>query len=675
MASRMNVLKQPRAGSANVHALAPITQDLKDDDPSAVKLPEGYHEPMAEMVARRFEDARRWRNTDRIGDASVQTVLERCYQQAEGMMDPCMMEAIEETGVDIVLNQTLLKVEAAEGWSRSIISDSEDMPFTVERTPIPEVSKRDMDEAFRRMKRRVFDLNQSPVDDLWALARQVKSQVRREVESISDVKAKSMERLMFDQCVEGKFRSAMTQVIRDFFLYPAAFLEGPVPVVKNVMEWSGNRLRDVRRVRMVARRISPFDAYPSSDSPDTQQGSYVVMVRRMTLDQLFEASSMKSYIGKNVVDAVKSFNRQNTRFDWLQRNPERVTTFWREDEEIEVLRMHGKFSGRELATYGLQVDDGRFYEATIETLGGYVIAARINKNPNPNPRPIHSAAMSRNGDRIWGIGVAQKVRDPERAFHSVLRALIRNSHYSSGPIGEVDFTRIQRFLREDMLGMIDPYTIQPVDPDVSGGGRPAHYFHTIPNTGAALLAVMQYFERIIDRITQIPAAFHGEALGTGVNRTFRGVTLLQGNALKGLQTSLTDFGRGVIAPFAETLFIYNMHFSEDDGVKGDAKPRVRDIAGLLQREVEKQEKTERLMLVAQIGQTGELPKGVMSWVAHEALKAAGVPIEDFADAEDARGGPQAPLPGTPEGLVSAGPMTPRGPDAGMPPQTPSAAAA
>lgn len=670
----MNVLKKPRAGSANIHAVPTIKQDL-GDDPSAVALPEGYHEPLAELVAARFENARRWRNTDRIGDASVSEVLTRCYRQAEGMVDPCLMDQIEESGVDLVLNQTLLKVEAAEGWSRSIISDTEDMPFTVEATPIPELSKRDMEVAFRAMKKRVFDLEQPPVEDLWALARQVKAETRRRVEAEAGVKAKAMERLMFDQCVEGKVRLSLTQVIRDFYLYPACFLEGPIPVVRNVMEWSGNRLRDVRRVVMTARRRSPFDVFPSSDSPDTQRGSYIVTVDRMTLDQLFEASSMKSYIGKNVLAAIKSFNRESVRFDWLNRNPERITTFWRADEEIDVLTMYGKFSGRELAAYGLQVDDGRFYEAIIKTLGGYVIAARINKNPDPSPRPIHSATMSRNGDRIWGIGVAQKVRDPERALHSVVRAIIRNSHFSSGPIGEVDFTRIQRFLREDMLGMIDPYTIQPVDPDISGGGRPAHYFHTIPNTAAALLAVMQYFERLIDRVTQIPAAFHGEAMGTGVNRTFRGVTLLQGNALKGLQTSLTDFGRGVIAPFAETLFIYNMHFSEDEGVKGDAKPRVRDIAGLLQREVEKQEKTERLMLVAQIGQTGELPKGVMSWVAHEALKAVGVPIEDFADAEDARGGPQAPLPGTPPGVQSQGAMTPRGPDAGMPPQSPASAGA
>ena len=140
MASRMNVLKRPRAGSANVSAVPPIVQNLENDDPEGVVLPDGYHEPMAKLVAKRFEDSRRWRNTDRIGDVSVSDVLTRCYQQAEGIQDPCLMEQIAETGVDLVLNQTLLKVEAAEGWARSIISDSEDMPFTVERTPIPELS-------------------------------------------------------------------------------------------------------------------------------------------------------------------------------------------------------------------------------------------------------------------------------------------------------------------------------------------------------------------------------------------------------------------------------------------------------------------------------------------------------------------------------------------------------
>ena len=671
MASRMNVLKQPRAGSANINALPPIVQTL-EDDPDGVVMPEGYREPMAEMVAQRFENARRWRNTDTLEGVSVSEVLSRCYRQAEGLLDPCMIEQIEETGVDLVLNQTLLKVEAAEGWSRSIISDSEDMPFTVERTPIPELSKSQMDEAFLAMKRRLFDLDQPPVEDVYQLARMVKTETRRRVESQAELAAKAMERLMFDQCVEGNFRGAITQLIRDFYLYPACFLEGPIPTVRNVLVWEGNRLKDTQRIVLAARRRSPFEVFPSSDSPDTQRGSYIVVNDRMTMDQLFTAATMKSYLRQNVLDAMKSFNRQNVRFDWLNKNPERQTTFWRDDEEIDVLTMYGKFSGRELARYGLQVDDGRYYEATVKTLGGYCISARINKNPHPAQRPIHSASMSQNGDRIWGKGIGQKVRDAERAYHAVLRAVIQNQRFSAGPIGEVDFARIQRFVNEDLLGVIEPNTIMPVDPDIVGGGRPAHYFHNIPNTGAAMLAVMQYFERVIDRVTQIPAAFHGEAMGTGVNRTFRGVTLLQGNALKGLQTALVNFGRGVLSPFAEVLFYHNMRFAEDDAVRGDCKPRIRDIAGLLQREVEKQEKTERLMLVAQIGQTGELPAGVMSWVAHEALKAAGVPIEEFADQENARGGPREPLAGTPPGVVSQGAMTPTGPDASMPPQTPSA---
>lgn len=624
MADRLNHLKEPRPGAGDPYALPKLAPDLDDQD-GTVELPEGYREPLAELVAARYEKARRHRMVERLGDTNVADTLMRCWRQVEGEMDPCLMELAEETKVDLVINQTLLKVEAGESWMRTVISDAQDMPFTVEPTTIPELPQYALDQILSRVKQQLF-MGAEPVTDLVELVRGMKTQVRLEVTEDAKRRAKAMERLMTDQCEEGNFRLATQSVLRDFFTYPFCVMEGPILRVAPVLKWEKNKLVQKFQLRYEARRRSPFEFYWSPDSPDSQRGGYVMLRDRMTLEQLMTAAKAKSYIPKNIISAVRSFTNSNVRHDWLNRNPERPRTFWKADEEIDTILMHGRLSGRELAPYGLQVDDGQSYEASIRTLGGYVIAARIHREPNASPRPVHTASMSKNGERICGIGLAQKMYNVDRAYHSALRNLIRNGNYSSGPIGEVDFSRIQRYINDDELGEVNPYEIHPVDPDIAAGGRPAFYFHTVPNIAAQALQVMQYFERLADRLTQIPAAFHGEAIGTGVNRTFRGTSMLQGNAMKGLQLAATNFGNGVLQPYAQILFNSNMLYSDDESIKGDSQAKVRDIAGLLQREVDKAEAIERMQMVAQIAQTGEIPAGAMSWAAKSLLEASGVEI-------------------------------------------------
>ena len=458
---------------------------------------------------------------------------------------------------------------------------------------------------------------------------------------------------MRDQAEEGDFRIAILGVIRDLATYPYCVMRGPLPRVKRTLEWTGNSLKPKYRLVMGAERISPFDFFWSDDSPDSQRGSYVCTRDRMTPYQLMQAAQMKSYIPVNVLAALQHFTKGSVSRDWMNPNPEKPQgIMWGSTEQIEVLTMYGLFSGRELKPYGLQVDDNEYYEATVKTLGPYCIQVLVNRNPNPYKRPVHTAAMSSNGDRIPGIGLSQKIRDIERAYHSALRGLIKNTHYSAGPIGEVDFSRIERWVNEDDLGIVDPYEITPVDPDMTGTNRPAYQFHNIQSHAQSFLTIMEYFERIADRHTQIPAAFHGEAVGTGVNRTAKGVTMLQGNALKGMQSSLMNLGAGIIQPFAQNLYVHNMMYHPDSMVKGDSQVRVKDIGGLLEQEIKKQSTLETLQLVAQIAQTQELPKGALAWAANEALMAAGVDTERFAArerdlaAQQALGGVTDPQGGT-----------------------------
>ena len=633
------------------------TQTLSDPSEASSAAPDkDIEEPLARVARLRFDQCRLYRAGERLGDSTTEAVLHQCHRQISGVVDPALAAAVEAAGVDLILNLTELKVDAFEAWSRSILTDSKDLPFTVEASPIPELSSKAKTEVLERLKVQLFGDEAAPLPaDIPGLVRQLKSEQLELEKRYAEEAAEKHMRLLEDQCHDGDFRPALLDVIRDFATYPYAVMEGPIPTAMDVLKWNGSRLVKATVVAPKFRRRSPFDLFWTSDSTNTQNGTAVFTRDRMTRAQLVAAARLKSYIGENVINALERYSRYNVDRDWLNWNPERQRNMvggpWGNDQSIEVLTMYSKLSGNELRPYGYSLDSHLFYETKVRTIGPYAIQVLINRAPDPFPRPIYTASMTKNGDRMAGRGLAQKLRDIERAYHAALRGLVRNVHYSSGPIGEVDYARIARWIQDDDIGNIDPYTIFPTDPDVSGGGRPAHYFHTVPSVAQAMIAVMQFFSQQADRFSQIPSAFHGEAVGTGVNRTFRGVTLLQGNALKGLQAALTNLGTGIITPTVRNLYLMNMMYSEDESIKGDTRPVVSDIAGLLEKEMAKQESMERLQFVAQIAQAGAVSPAVAAWVSEEALRAAGIPLSKL----NAPSSPPAPAGGPPAGLPGAGP--------------------
>ena len=639
-----------------------ITRELKEtqtlSDPAEAdreEPSEDIEEPLARIARIRFDQCRMYRAGERLGDSTTEAVLLQCHRQINGEIDPSLMAAVEAAGVDLVLNLTELKVDAFEAWSRSILTDSPKLPFTIKPSPIPSLSSAAKAEVLEKLKMKLFGDEAAPLPaDLPGLIRMLKAEQLEEEIRFAEVAAENHMRLIEDQCNDGEFRKALLAVIRDIAIYPYCVMEGPIPTVKDSLKWNGSRIAKSTVIVPQFRRRSPFDLFWTSDSTDTQNGTAVFTRDRMTRAQLVGATRLKSYIAKNVVNALERYSRYTVDRDWLNWNPERQRNMiggpWGNDQSIEVLTMYSKLSGDELRPYGYSLDSHLFYETRVRSIGPYAIQVLINRAPDPFARPIYTASMTQNGDRIAGRGLAQKLRDIERAYHAALRGLIRNLHYSSGPIGEVDYARIARWIQDDDIGNIDPYTIFPTDPDVTGGGRPAHYFHTVPSVAQQMLAVMDFFSRQADRFSQIPSAFHGEAVGTGVNRTFRGVTLLQGNALKGLQATLTNLGTGVISPCARNLYMLNMMYSDDESIKGDTHPEVADIAGLLEAEVAKQEAMERLQFVAQIAQAGAVSPAVAAWVSEEALRAAGIPLSKL-NAPAAPAGPGGP----PGGLPPAGP--------------------
>lgn len=600
------------------------------------KKGEGYdqqYDPIAQMTKERFTRAREWRRQDMIGQFSVEQTLWNCYNQYHSIPEACDADLAERINTDVRISLTKHKVDTLVAWTRDLLGTTNTSPFVVEPTPIPDLSEAAKMQVVAKMRSKILSGYEGTPEQIFEMARQLKAEQLAEEVKIAQNASMHMQKLIDDQLIEGGFRNQIMDFLTNFALYPYAVMVGPMPEMIPVYKWSGNTPRASYKPILRTYNVSPFDYYWSPDTYQAGKGTYDIIRIRMTKMSLLQCAGLNGFIKENVINAVRHFDNPDNSLDWLSQNPDKdkqPIKRWPNDESIDLLVHYGAISGKELRRYGMTgVDDNAFYECQATVLGSWTIRLLLNPNPDMSARPIYSSSYQRAPGKMAGYGIGQIMRDIERSFMAAYRGLIENIGFSAAPIGEVDYTRIQRYMSDEQLGELMSATVIPTDPDMTGGGRPAHYFHNVPNISGQLIGVMQYFTELADRHTGIPAAMSGQPVGTGANRTFRGIMALYGNALKGVQSAMINLDRELFEPLGKSYFAYNMRYSKDPLIKGDAMVRARGTEGLLQKEIDKQNSLENLQMIAQLSQTGQVDPKVLNWAVTKALETSGVPLDEL----------------------------------------------
>lgn len=608
-------------------------------------VPKKAVDPLADEVMRRFNGAVSWQHTDRVNGKPLRVVLEQCWEQQNGVLSCRDRELADALGVDATVNLTALKTGIANAYlSEALTSGTTQLPWVILPTPRPNLSKEAQSEVLNSIRQQFFSNGgfQNP-NDLLASVRDLKSQALRRERELAEKAAKNMMDLIEDQCAEGGFSRALTDFLQYYPVYPFAVFSGPYIVRSPKLVWGRNKPRMSTEVFLAFRAISPFDFCYSPDSPDTQRGTCVFTRTLWTRKELFDASKLKSHLTDNIKEVLEQADiNPDFNLSWLSRspdNPKRNLGLWSSNvAPIEVLTHYGVMSGRELSKYGFSsLDNDEFYNCEISMAAYRVIQVKVMRDPKMQTRPIYTASFYRTGgDRIAGDGIAQRLRDIERAYHSCLMYLMRNAANASAPICEADYKRLIQYMGEQDLGRVVPGTMYLVDTNAGTGSNPAMRFEHIPSNIPAYTQLMQMFMELADRVTNIPAAMHGEAVGSGAMRTFRGMSMLQGNATRALHAAVDNLAKGVFDPLGQNFYNINMLYAEDSGVKGDSQIVTKGAEGILQKEMEKQSAMEILQVVGAVGaQLGQLVNiaPVVSWSIKKLVSAMGVP-DDITEQMD-----------------------------------------
>lgn len=603
-------------------------------------------DPLSDEVMRRFNGAVAWQSSEQVNGKSLRTVLQECWEQQNGVLSCEDAKAAEAIGVNAIVNITALKTGIANSYlSESLTSGDSQLPWLVQPTPRPDLSPLAKDEVLQELKARFFTGGYPDPQAMVQHVKELKMLKHRLEQEKAEKSAKEMMLLIEDQCAEGGYSRAMTDFLQYFPVYPFAVFAGPYVTRAPRLVWGKNKPRFATEVFPTFRSISPFDFCYSPDSPDTQRGTCVFTRTLWTRRELMDAAKLPSYFTDNVIEVLKDADgNPDFNLDWLSRapdSPKRDISLWASNvSPIEVLTHYGVMSGRELSKYKVTgLDDSEFYNCEISMAGYRVIQVKVMSDPKLQTRPIYTASFYRTGgDRIAGDGIAQRLRDVERAYHSALRYLMRNAANASAPLCEADYRRLSKYMSDEDLGNVIPGSMYLADSDASSNGKPAMSFFNIPSNMPAYTQLLEMFMQLADRVTNIPAALHGEAVGSGAMRTFRGMSMLQGNATKALHAAVTNISNGIFEPLGTTLYNLNMVYSEDVSVKGDSQIIPKGAEGILAKEMERQNAQEIISMIAQAGaqiaQAGGLNiTPVLGWSLKKLFGAMNIPDDIIAQME------------------------------------------
>jgi hypothetical protein len=601
--------------------------DKTSDDPFVL-----YEQSMAQLtveqalgqyVKSKFEQAERHRV-----EIGLTSRLEACLRAKK--REYTQEELQLHNGIDIYVGLCDLKSKGAESWITDILLSSIDKPFTLKPTPIPDLPEWMKDQVVDMLEEELAALGgMENMSALMDKAKELKTATLKYAFAKAERASAAMERHIEDQLIEGGWRTEFAAFIHNLTVFPFAVIRAPVITAKPMGRWDGDKFKVTQQPVWSVKNISPFDCFWSPDSTSPQDGEYFIQRARLGHPQLYNCIGLPGFNEeaiRQVLDTYKHGYSLEVQGDSTRDSLEEKEETLFNGNLVEVLIMNGLVPGDLLFDNGVIVPDlQQHYESEIWVVDNICIRAVLNTHPLLS-RPIYSTCFSKVPGTFAGQGVVDLVRDIERMANASMRAALRNFAYSAGPIAEAV---AERFEAGENFTEIQPFRIYSVKPDYSGQNGEAMRFKVVPNVANQLMEAFAYYMKLADDFSQVPAYVLGNPQVAGAGRTLGGLSMLMGNAAKGIKQVLLNIDRDIIEPMVESYYVLNMAMGDDEDIKADAQIVARGASGLLQRELAQTRTIEILNLLTPYVQAGALDMESIKILLREILKTTGLPVDDI----------------------------------------------
>lgn len=583
-------------------------------------------EGLASYVKKAFNDAEMHRRSIGIDARMLRNLrCNKCEYQPEEL-------PLLEQFNNVYMGVGAVKARAAESWITDIILNNLEKPWTIAPTPEPELRNEQKDEVVEQLLSELPEINgKAALEDR---ARELKSVQTKLAFSKAEEATGRMETKINDQMTEAEWTDVFGEFISDLTVQPAALIRGPFVIGKKAATWDGNNYKTIDKSVPVCRTISPFDAFPAPDASSPNNGKYFIERLKYGRDKLYALVGVSGFNGGNIRQALDTYpngyslntfgDAERQRLE--DKTADEVSLVGDQLQNYDVIIYNGVVNGDLLVDHGVVVPDKQgSYECEVWQVGNHVIRAILNPNPSGR-RPIYATSYRKIRGSFWGQSVIDLVYDINRVCNAAARNQVKNMGYSSGPIGEADSSRVAE---TQSPTSVLPYEIKLVGPDQTGTGGKAYHFHNITNVAPQLMDIFDRYLKYADDISGIPAYILGNPQVAGAGRTLGGLSMLMGNAAKGIKQVQLNIDRDVIAPLVTGYYIYNMKTSADDSIKADCVIHARGATGLLQKELAQTRTIEIVQLLSPYIKIWDtLPDGIKI-LLREIIKTTGLPVDDI----------------------------------------------
>jgi len=534
------------------------------------------------------------------------------------------------------------KCRAASSWVADIYWSNGKPPYGINPTPIPELPE----DSQAKIQQLLIGVQQQMMQDAQmrqqageqvdpqmyqAQLEEIKEQVQQKeitrIKEEAQEKADNMLRLIEDQNEQGGFKKAFHDFLYYLVRVKAGILKGPIVRKKKQQVWSKSpegeyalEYKDVLVPEVYC--VSPFNFYPSIGMTSPDDGD-IIEIHELTKTAIADLLGVPGYNDIKIRAVLDEVNKGSLK-DWI--NIDDADTVKRTEksaeaaqaqvtpDKIKAMEFWGSVPGSFLIDWGIEgeIDPEMQYEIDAWKIGTHVIKAVINPD-KLGRKPYSVTSWAKNPAWIWGDGLVDFGKDVEEAMLALVRAGINNVAIASGPQVERNTDRCN-----DRTPMF-PWKIWDAT-SAQMKEAPAMNFYQPQMHIAEIQGGYNFFGRILDELT-VPAFAHGDSMVGGAGNTASGLNMLIQNASRSIKAVIRNIDNDIIVPYIQRCYDFNMLYSDDLSIKGDAKITAEGVSYLTTKEQQATRKNELLMALSNpmFAQLMGQPK--LQYVLDEVVKA------------------------------------------------------
>jgi len=557
----------------------------------------------------------------------VRAQMVSILRRVKGEYEPEKAAAIRAfKGSDIFVRTGENKARAAESWIKDLYRAEADMPWSMESTADPDLPDDTKEKIKQETRQQALQFEQQMMEAGLQINPAKVADLLQDYyeEKLDEAKAGQLKEakercerasvLIKDQNQEGGWTDAFKNFLYSFVRLKFGCIKGPILTKRKEQKWqqteNGYDLVTIDTLANDVYAVSPFNIFPSSGIKTLADGD-IIEIHELTRQAITDLIGVPGYSDEELKAVLSKIDSGNIKNKWFEVEDETVVNQVTKDAKpiqttnpitrnalaigentIRAQEFYGSVAGSMLLEWGMetQLDPHAQYQVNCWKIGPHVIKAVINPD-SLGRKPYHMSSWAKNPEWVIGEGLIEFASSIEDAMNAVMRALINNVAIASGPMAEVDKDRV------DTAIPIYPWRqIESTSMQMKNEGPAVNYYQPQMHS-QELINTWQFLGKVMDEMT-VPAYAQGASQSGVTTGTATVFTQLLAAASRSIKAVVANIDDDIISPYVQMCYDFNMKFSGDETIKGDARVVAKGVSGLSAKEQQAQRKVEYLQVVA-----------------------------------------------------------------------------